>query len=64
MEKPVKKTNYTRFNDLEGANAYARSNEKDLQNIFQYVGNMGLSQDVVIGAVTMTFTNGVLTKVV
>jgi hypothetical protein len=37
MDKPQKKTNYTRFSDIEGANDYARANEKDLSNLFQYV---------------------------
>jgi hypothetical protein len=36
MDKPQKKTNYTRFDDISGANDYARANEKDLSNLFQY----------------------------
>lgn len=36
MDKPQKKTNYTKFDDISGANDYARANEKDLQNLFQY----------------------------
>ena len=52
MEKPMKKTNYTKFTDIDGANDYARSNEKDLANIFQYVGNMGVTQTVTISANT------------
>jgi len=64
MEKPQKKTNYTRFDDIEGANMYARSNEKDLQNLFQYVGNMGVTQEVTIDGTTLTIVNGLITKVV
>jgi hypothetical protein len=64
MDKPQKKTNYTRFNDIDEANDYARSNEKDLQNIFGYVGNMGVTQVVTISGTTLTIENGVITKVV
>jgi hypothetical protein len=39
MDSPQKKTNYTKFGDIDGANDYARASEKDLNNIFQFVGN-------------------------
>jgi hypothetical protein len=39
VDKPIKKTNYTRFDNLNEANDYARANEKDLVNLFQYTSN-------------------------
>jgi hypothetical protein len=64
MEKPIKKTNYTKFSDIDGANAYARSNEKDLQNIFQYVGNMGATQTITVGGKVFTVVNGLIQSIV
>jgi hypothetical protein len=61
--KPFKKTNYTKFNDLEGANDYARSNEKDLQNLFQYIDDMGVTQTITISGTTLEIVNGIITKV-
>jgi hypothetical protein len=64
MDKPQKKTNYTRFSDIEGANDYARANEKDLQNLFQYVGNMGATQTITVGGKVFTVVNGLIQSIV
>lgn len=64
MDIPIKKTNYTKFTDIEGANSYARSVEKDLSNLFGYVDNMGVTQTVTVSGTTFTIVNGIITKVV
>ena len=64
MDKPFKKTNYTKFSDIEGANDYARANEKDLQNLFQYVGNMGVTQTITVGGKVFTVVNGLIQSIV
>lgn len=63
MDRPIKKTNYTKFSDIEGANMYARSVDKDLANIFQYVDKLGVTQTVTVAGTTFTIVNGVITGI-
>ena len=60
MEKPIKKTNYTKFTDIDGANAYARAVDQDLSNLFQYVGSMGITQSITVGGIKFTIKNGLI----
>lgn len=63
MEKPQKKSNYTRLKDIEDANNYSRSIEKDLSNLFHYVEALPQSAPVnkiVAGSgVTISPTTGI-----
>jgi predicted type IV restriction endonuclease len=42
---------------------YARSNEKDLQNIFQYVGNMGVTKTVTVDGKVFVIVNGLIQSI-
>ena len=64
MDKPQKKTNYTKFSDISGANDYARAVDKDLSNIFQYVNGMGVTQTITVGGKVFTVVNGLIQSIV